>query len=397
MGQTHVRNVEGALPMPPAPMSFTFTYGPRVIAGAGVAAQLADHAPEGPLLFVTDSALLGLGLPRSALAALRKAGHELVIFDAVEADPSAATIMAAVEAGRAAGVAGVIGFGGGSPMDVAKLAACLLGGEESLDTIYGVDMARGPRLPLLLVPTTAGTGSEATPISIVTVGGSEKKGVVSPVLLADVSLLDARLTTGLPRHVTAATGIDAMVHAIEAYTSARLKNPLSDALAREALRLLSSNLLTACNEPDNLAAREAMLLGSHLAGVAFANAPVGGVHALAYPLGGHFHVPHGHSNALMLRQVLHHNLPGASGLYAELGAAIGVEGGATGFIAALDHMMRETGLPLDLAAVGIGHNQLPLLAAEAMKQQRLLINNPVPIAEADALGLYERAWQGIAA
>jgi alcohol dehydrogenase class IV len=316
----------------------------------------------------------------------------MVIFDRVEADPSAATVLACAEAGRAGGVTSVVGFGGGSPMDVAKLAAYLLGSGEALDDIYGVGMARGARLPLALVPTTAGTGSEATPISIVTVGDTEKKGVVSDPLIADIAALDPGLTVGLPRHVTAATGIDAMVHAIEAYTSARLKNPLSDALAREALRLLSANLLKACDVPDDLDARGAMLLGSHLAGVAFANAPVGGVHALAYPLGGHFHVPHGHSNALMLRQVLRHNLPGAAALYAELGAAIGASGGADGFIDALEALMLATGLPLELKALGISHNQLPLLASEAMKQQRLLINNPVPITEGDALGLYQQAW-----
>ncbi len=370
---------------------FSFHYGPRLIAGPGSSARLADHLPAGPVLFVTDASLLGLGLPRPALAALRKAGHDIVIFEGVEADPSAATVLAATEAGRAGGAASVVGFGGGSPMDVAKLAAYLLGSGDPLDAIYGVDQARGTRLPLLLVPTTAGTGSEATPISIVTVGDSEKKGVVAQPLIADVALLDAGLTIGLPRHVTAATGIDAMVHAIEAYTSARLKNPVSDALAREALRLLSAHLATACDDPTDLAARDAMLLGSHLAGVAFANAPVGGVHALAYPLGGHFHVPHGHSNALMLRQVLRHNLAGAAPLYAELGAVIGARG-AEGFIDALERMMLETGLALELNALGIRHNQLPMLAAEAMKQQRLLINNPVPIDEEDALRLYQQAW-----
>ncbi len=371
---------------------FSFNYGPRVIAGAGIAARLAEHLPAGPVLFVTDAALLGMGLPRTALAALRKAGHDMVIFDRVEADPSAATVLVCAEAGRAGGVTSVVGFGGGSPMDVAKLAAYLIGSGDALDDIYGVGQARGARLPLVLVPTTAGTGSEATPISIVTVGDTEKKGVVSDPLIADIAALDPGLTVGLPRHVTAATGIDAMVHAIEAYTSARLKNPLSDALAREALRLLAANLLKACDAPEDLEARGAMLLGSHLAGVAFANAPVGGVHALAYPLGGHFHVPHGHSNALMLRQVLRHNLPGAAPLYAELGGAIGAGGGAEGFIDALEALMLATGLPLELKALGISHNQLPLLAAEAMKQQRLLINNPVPITEGDALGLYQQAW-----
>ncbi|MGL6044410.1 MAG: iron-containing alcohol dehydrogenase, partial [Sandaracinobacteroides sp.] len=357
---------------------FTFDYGPRVRAGAGISTRLADDLPAGPVLFVTDAAILKLGLPRAALAALRKAGHEIILFDAVEADPSAATVSACADAGRAGGCTSVVGFGGGSPMDVAKLAAYLVGSGDSLDSIYGVGLATGTRLPLLLVPTTAGTGSEATPISIVTVGDTEKKGVVSPALVADVAYLDAGLTVGLPRHVTSATGIDAMVHAIEAYTSARLKNPVSDALAKEALRLLAANLLQACTTPGDLDARARMLLGSHLAGVAFANAPVGGVHALAYPLGGHFHIPHGHSNALMLRQVLRHNLPGAAGLYAELGEAIGCSGGGEGFIAALEAIMQATGLQLELKALGIGEHQLPMLAEDAMKQQRLLINNPVP-------------------
>jgi alcohol dehydrogenase class IV len=355
--------------------------------------------PPGPVLFVTDANVLGLGLARAALAALRAAGHDILIFDQVEADPSEATVLAAVAAGRAGDVASVVGFGGGSPMDVAKLAALLLGSGEEIAGVYGVDQAKGPRLPLVLVPTTAGTGSEATGISIITVGRTEKKGAVSQKLVADHAVLDSRLTLGLPAHVTAATGIDAMVHAIEAYTSARLKNPVSDALAREALRLLAANLLTACTEPGNVAARSAMLLGSHLAGVAFANAPVAGVHALAYPLGGHFHVPHGHSNALMLPHVLAHNLAGAAGDYAELLDCIapgspeaGPAQRARAFISALERLMLATGLPLRLRDVGVTEADLPLLASEAMKQQRLLVNNPVPIEEADARLLYEAAW-----
>lgn len=371
---------------------FAFRHAPRLLCGAGTSGGLAALVPPGPILFVTDQALLGLGLARAALAALRRAGHDVVIFADVEADPSAATVLAAVAAGQGGGVASVVGFGGGSPMDVAKLAAYLLGSGDALDAIYGVDVAAGARLPLVLVPTTAGTGSEATPISIVTVGATEKKGVVAWALAPDVAVLDSGLTVGLPRHVTAATGIDAMVHAIEAYTSARLKNPLSDALAREALRLLFGNLPVVMEAPDDIDARSAMLLGSHLAGVAFANAPVGGVHALAYPLGGHFHVPHGASNALMLAGVLRHNLPKAADHYAELGAVLGLGGGAEGFISALEGMMAATGLPLSLRDWRVGQADLPMLAAEAMKQQRLLVNNPVPISAADALTLYQAAW-----
>ena len=169
-----------------------------------------------------------------------------------------------------------------------------------------------PKKPLIQVPTTAGTGSEVTPISIVTTGATTKMGVVSPLLLPDLALLDAELTLGLPPAVTAATGIDAMVHAIEAYTSKIKKNPLSDLLAREALRLLAANLDQAVHNGHNREARQAMLLGACLAGQAFANAPVAAVHALAYPLGSHFHLPHGLCNALMLPPVLAFNMATSS-------------------------------------------------------------------------------------
>jgi len=375
---------------------FAFTYGPRLICGPGSSAGLGEHLPLGRCLFVTDGTVRALGLADAALASLAARGAEPVIFDKVEQDPSVATLQAAVAAGD--GCASVVGFGGGSPMDVAKLAAYMLGTGDDIRALWGVGKATGRRLPLVQVPTTAGTGSEATAVSVITVGGGEKRGVNSPPLLADVAILDPDLTLSVPRAVTAATGIDAMVHAIEAYTSARLKNPMSDLLAREALRLLDDALLHVLDHPDDREARGRMLLGAHLAGVAFANAPVAGVHALAYPLGGHFHVPHGASNALMLTHVLRHNLHSAMPLYAELGvlldsklAPLGRQGQAQGFIEHLARLSREAGLPQRLCEVGIGSEHLDLLAAEAMKQERLLINNPCPIGEADARRLYEAA------
>ncbi len=371
---------------------YEFRYGPQLISGPGAARRLAEVLPEGRCLFVTDANVRGLGLADAVLAAL----PDTIIFDAVEEDPSRETLMAAVAAGQ--GCVSVVGFGGGSPMDVAKLAAYLIATGEDLDTLWGVGKAQGKKLPLALVPTTAGTGSEATAVTVITVGGSEKRGVNSPSLYADWAVLDAELTLTLPRHVTAATGIDAMVHAIEAYTSARLKNEMSDMFARKALRLISDNLLIACEQPDDLEARGRMLLAAHLAGVAFANAPVAGVHALAYPLGGHFHVPHGLSNALMLTHVLGHNMEAARPLYAELGAMldptsrdIGQQGQAQAFVQHLSRLSRAAGVPQRLGAVGIGPEHLDLLAAEAMKQERLLINNPCPITQADARRLYEAA------
>jgi alcohol dehydrogenase class IV len=378
---------------------FTFNPGPSLISGDGSAAQLADLLPPGPCLFVTDKDVLALGLTDACRAALEDGGREIILFDAVEADPSKRTLLAAVELGRRHDVTHVVGFGGGSPMDVAKLAAYLLGSGDELDAIWGVDIAKGRRLPLALVPTTAGTGSEATPISVITCEGGVKLAVNARPLVADWAVLDASLTLGLPRHVTAATGIDAIVHSVEAYTSARLKNPLSDALAREALRLLSGNLIKTIEEPSNVEARSAMLLGAHLAGLAFANAPVAGVHALAYPLGGIHHLPHGLSNALMLRVVLQHNSEAARELYAELALILAPECEGQGsqarcatLIDRLDRLVAGSGLAPRLRDHGVPQDGIPMLAREAMKQQRLLVNNPCPIEEEDARRLYEAAW-----
>jgi alcohol dehydrogenase class IV len=378
---------------------FTFHPGPAIFSGEGSARRLVELLPEGNCLFVTDAGVRQMGLADGMVAALQSAGRDPVIFDAVEADPSRDTLMAAVALGRRHDVTHVVGFGGGSPMDVAKLAAYLIGSGDDLDGIWGVGLAKGSGLPLGLVPTTAGTGSEATPVAVITCDGGEKRGVNSPSLIADWCALDASLTIGMPRHLTAATGIDAMVHAIEAYTSARLKNPISDLYAKDALRLLSANLIRACDHPDDLSARSAMLLGAHLAGLAFANAPVAGVHALAYPLGGLHHLPHGLSNALMLRPVLQHNSEAARDHYSELAEIVvpgcagqGSQARCAALIDALDRMIVDSGLMPRLRDHGVPDTDIPLLAREAMKQQRLLVNNPVPIDEADARRLYEAAW-----
>lgn len=382
---------------------FTFNTTPSIIAGAGSIRRLAETAGRllGPrVLLVSDKGLVAAGLLEPARAALEAAGIATALFDGVAADPPEQNIADGVAAAREFRATGVLGLGGGSPMDVAKLIALVAGGGETLADIYGVGLAKGPRLPLVLVPTTAGTGSEVTPIAIVTTGEAEKKGVVSPLLLPDAAILDADLTLGLPPHVTAATGIDAMVHAIEAFTSASPnRNPVSCALAQEALRLLGANLQEAVHNGRNAAARGAMLLGSLLAGQAFANSPVAAVHALAYPLGGHYHIPHGLSNALVLPHVLRFNLPAASALYAELAphafprlADIPAEKRGEAFIGALEGLSVAVGLPQRLREMKIGENALAMLATDAMKQTRLLVNNPRPLTEADALAIYRAAW-----
>lgn len=382
---------------------FNFHTTPSVRFGEGIACDLGNIA--GPVLgakvlFVTDPGIMSLGLAGSAIDSLKEAGLTMAIFSEVEADPSLDTLQKAVELAGSLGATGVIGFGGGSSMDIAKLVALLAGSGEDIDEAWGVANAKGPRLPMVLVPTTAGTGSEATPVSIITVGGEEKRGVSSPIILPDIAVLDPALTLGLPAATTAATGVDAMVHAIEAYASKNANNnPLSKMLARQALQLLGANIETAVFNGSDVEARGAMLLGSMLAGQAFANSPVAAVHALAYPIGGTFHVPHGLSNALVLPHVLRFNAPDAAPLYAEIAAdafpglanEASTQSRCAAFIDALADLSKKLGLQTTLREVGISEGDLPKMAADSMLQTRLLVNNPREVKETDALSIYKAA------
>jgi alcohol dehydrogenase class IV len=381
---------------------FVFNTAASVVCEPGAVQKLDELTLKtiGKRVFlVSDKGLMKAGLVEPVIAQLETAGIDVTLFDDVVADPPEAIVLHAAELAKAADVDGVIGLGGGSSLDVAKLVALLVGGGEQLADIYGVGMAKGKRLPLILIPTTAGTGSEVTPISIITTGEAEKKGVVSPSLLPDVALLDADLTVGLPPHVTAATGIDAMVHAIEAYTSTSANNnPVSKVLAQEALRLVGANIEKAVNTPQDKEARSNMLLGSMLAGQAFANSPVAAVHALAYPIGGIFHVPHGVSNALVLPHVMRFNLPTCAQAYAELAplvfpelAEIPADNRGGVFADRLAELSKVLGVETTLREVGIGEQDVVKLASEAMKQTRLLVNNPREVDEDSALKIYQQA------
>jgi alcohol dehydrogenase class IV len=382
--------------------AFAFSTVPHILCELGAAKRLGAlvrqhfHNARNALI-VTDAGFLKTGLVDAPAASLKTENLTVRIYSEVLADPPEAIVLQAAKDAREHNIDLVIGFGGGSSMDVAKLIAVLSASDQPLNTMYGVGNVKGGRLPLVQVPTTAGTGSEVTPISIVTTGETTKMGVVSPQLYADLAILDAELTVGLPAKVTAATGIDAMVHAIEAYTSRHKKNPLSDMLARRALTLLANNLILACDQGGNLAARQSMLLGAMLAGQAFSNAPVAAVHALAYPIGGIFHVPHGLSNALVLPHVLRFNLTSAAPLYAELAEIIAPQ--AQGSIEARSHALIETmekiaaraGIETRLSQVGIGVSDLDRLADDAMLQTRLLTNNPCEMSRDDARAIYAAA------
>lgn len=383
---------------------FLFATTAQILCETGAAVRLADLCRERGgkrVLIVTDPGITQLGLLEPSLAGFASQGLSVAVFDQVVADPPEAIVQTAVAQAIDLQADLIVGFGGGSSMDVAKLVALLAHPhcQQQLADIYGVGNAKGQRLPLIQVPTTAGTGSEVTQISIITTGETSKMGVVSPLLLPDLALLDADLTLGLPPAVTAATGIDAMVHAIEAYTSKIKKNPLSDMLAREALRLLAGNLDEAVHNGKNRDARQAMLLGALLAGQAFANAPVAAVHALAYPLGGHFHIPHGLSNALVLPSVIAFNAPAAQELYAELAPLLVNDlkpGNAASLtdqlVTALADLSPRCNLPSRLRDADVPESSLEMLARDAMLQQRLLVNNPREVTEADALAIYRQAY-----
>ncbi len=355
------------------------------------------------ILFITDKDLMSLKLTEPTLNQLKKNSSKIEVFQDVEADPSIKTLLNAIKVGKKIKATGVIGFGGGSSMDVAKLSALILGSNENIEEAWGVSNAKGPRLPLVLIPTTAGTGSEVTPISIITVGEEEKKGVSSSIILPDIAILDPDLTVGLPAHTTAATGIDAMVHAIEGYASAnKNNNPISKMLAVEALKLLSGSIEKAVFNGSDIDARGNMLIGAMLAGKSFANSPVAAVHALAYPIGGTFHVSHGLSNSLVLPHVLRFNSADiqATKQYSELAPFVfpdinidqGNQAICKEFIDRLEGLSKKLGLPQKLREVNIPKEACKKMALDAMKQTRLLVNNPRELTENDALNIYESAW-----
>jgi len=360
--------------------SFSFASTAQILCEAGAAVHLARLCRERgarSVLIVTDPGLARLGLLEPSLPGFAEQGLAVQVFDQVLADPPQACVLEGVQLARAMQADAIVGFGGGSSMDVAKLVALLAHPhcQQALSDLYGVDQAKGRRLPLIQVPTTAGTGSEVTPIAIVTTGEHTKMGVVSTLLLPDLALLDADLTVGLPPAVTAATGIDAMVHAIEAYTSKLKRNPLSNLLAREALHMLASNLDQAVHNGSNREARQAMLLGACLAGQAFAN-------------------------ALVLPHVLRFNAEVAAPLYAQLAPLLLGERLRPGdtrslseqFVSELAELSPRCGLPTRLRDAGVPESSLAQLARDAMLQQRLLVNNPREVSEADALMIYRQAY-----
>lgn len=279
----------------------------RILFGFGAVEKTGAEAQllkAKKVLIITDQGVIQAGLLETVEKSLQAAGLPFAIFDGVEPDPRIEVVEKSVEKAKKEGIDLIIGFGGGSSLDIAKVTSILLTNSGKIDGLFGIDLVPNPGIPVILVPTTAGTGSEVTPIAILSDTKEKlKKGIVSPFLFPEVAIVDPRLTIGLPPSVTAFTGMDALTHAIEAYASINA-TALTDLFAFRALELISQNIRVAYANGENLAARSNMMEGSLLAGIAFANAGVGAAHAFAYPLGGEFHLAHGLTNTLMLPYII---------------------------------------------------------------------------------------------
>jgi alcohol dehydrogenase len=319
-------------------------------------------------------------------------------FQEVEPDPAYETAISAAEMVKKINADLIIGIGGGSPLDIAKVSAVLATNEKPISELFGIDQIPDQGIKTILVPTTAGTGSEVTPIAILSDEAEKlKKGIVSHHLLPAVSILDPELLLGLPADVTAATGMDALIHAIEAFTS-KNANSISDMFARQAMKLVFENIHSSYLNGADIKARACMLEGSLLAGMAFANAGVTAVHAFAYPIGAEFHIPHGIANSIMLPPVLRFNMHGNLAKFGEMARIFGRETtglndkrAALQMIEAIDNLVKDLNLPNDLGKFGVCEEHIPELSKSVMKVTRLLANNPRKLTPADAERIYMEA------
>lgn len=372
----------------------------RIVIGPGSLSVAPDELKKlgaTKVMLVTDPGLVATGIVGRLEKILSDGGLQVSRFDKVEPDPRYEIVFDAAEAAKAAGADALVGIGGGSSLDIAKVASVLLTNPGPVAQYFGTDLIPVPGLPLMAIPTTAGTGSEVTPIAILSDEHEKlKKGIVSPYLLPAVALLDPELTLGLPPQVTAATGMDALIHAVEAFTS-KNATPTTDMQAVQAMDVIFNNIRTAFCQGENLAARSALLEGALLAGMAFANAGVTAVHAFAYPIGAEYHIPHGVANSIMLSPVMEFNMMGNLPKFARMAGIFGqpVEGlslrdAALRAVEALQTLSADLRVPSHLSDFGVKQEDIAGLAEGAMKVTRLLANNPRKMTLQDAVEIYTK-------
>ncbi len=379
----------------------TFRIPNQISVGVGAAETVGAEAKRlgGRHAFVVgDPALQKIGTVDQVVSWLAAQGVQSTVFTEVEAEPSVQSADRCAEAARAAGCDLVVGIGGGSALDSAKVVAMLLTNGGKVEDYLGIGIVRQRGVPSILVPTTSGTGAEITPNALFYVPSiRDKKAVVSPYIIPDVAIVDPLLTLTVPPSVTAATGVDALCHALESYTSLNA-SPLTEMYSLESIRLIGANLRTAVGNGSDLAARDAMARASMYAGISIANAGTNAVHALAYPLQGQHRITHGIANSLMLPYVVEFNALSNLTKFAQVAEALGepisglsLRDAAARSIQACRLLSEDIGIPKRLADVGIKAEHLEALVEGAMQQTRLLVNNPRKVRPEDARAIFERA------
>ena len=372
---------------------------PRLVFGSGCAVNcvevLAQRGTKRVLLVTGKSVRPQIDF---IVEALKQSGCEVVESKFVPPEPTREFFETALAEARGEKIDAVLGIGGGSAIDVAKLIAALARGKQTVAEIFGINLLESREWPLVCLPTTAGTGAEVSPNAILLDESDElKKGVVSPHLVPDAAFIDPLLTLSVPPAVTAATGLDALTHCIEAYAN-KFAHPITDNYALRGIQLISENLLRAVNDGKNLEARAALALGSLYGGLCLGPVNTAAVHALSYPLGGKFHIAHGVANALLLPHVSRFNFSAAPERYAEISVALGVARNGSALAAAeygvefLSQLSRDCGVPQTLSELNIPRTAIAAMAKSAMQVQRLLKNNLRTVTEADAVKIYETAF-----
>ncbi len=375
----------------------------KVIFGFGSSANVAAEVSRlrgGKVLVVTDPGVVAAGLLESVERSLRTNSIAYEIYDKVEPEPPSRVIDEGAAVFKAAGCDVIVGVGGGSSLDVAKGISILTVNQGCILDYIGLDAVPKKGAPMILVPTTAGTGSEVTRVLVMTDEEQNKKSVVfTPFALPDTAIVDPLLTISMPSVVTADTGADALVHAVEAYVSMNA-TVFSDLWAEEAIRLIGTYLPIACAKGSNMEARYHMSLAATLAGLAFTSGGLGAVHALAYPLGTEYHMTHGRTNAMMLPHVMNFNLPGNPEKYARIADLLGQD---TAGLSALEAAPLAVKAVMDLEDAinvswllqdyDIDQADLDLLVNGAMQQARLFVPNPRDLDEDDVRSIYREAFQ----
>lgn len=373
-----------------------------ILAGIGASERLGQEATgigAKRVLLVTDQGVIDSGMAKKIEDHLKKEGMEVAIFKEVLPDPDIANAEACIERAKKGKFELIVGLGGGSSMDIASITSVMLTNPGTIYDYFGINLVKNPGIPTILIPTTAGTGAEVTPNAILTDTKEKlKKAIVSPYILPRIAIVDPLLTVSMPPSVTSSSGIDALTHAIESYTSNNA-TILTDLFAREAMVMIGRSLRTAVANGNNLEARYDMSIGSLYAGISLANAGVTAVHALAYPLGGQFDIPHGIANGLLLPYVMEFNVHGNIPKFAQVAKFLGERVEHLSLLDQAYHSARtvkalykDLKIPQSLRELNVPKEAIPEMARAAINVTRLIGNNPRKMTVEDIEKIYEKAF-----